>query len=285
MTATTSYCYAAESRRVLSHLKRCRNTFHAAGGMGLTLAQTAEMAHVLVLRRPSRIGTPIMWACVVPFALGTTTRHMRKRVERNNRTHLPSVTGLLWVSSFLALARAAKESGGRGGPLPRSRVFEVLLACSAGSTVAEIVHPSVTRGNGWIFGVVFTYATLLFPWCLDRALAPETVARLYDGNRMATVIYYNCVHNSLFVSLSFFVLSIRDSKIVGENFCDVVGRLLWTCPQIPLCYVAVWRLSSFEHANAWLTATSVLAGAIMLLQKRGWFVSTLKKSRPTTKAT
>ena len=264
----------SESKRVLHHLYRSRKTAHASGGVGIVLVQAAEMAYVLAFKHPSKLASLLMWVCMAPFAIGMMTSHMRRRIRHNGRTALPSMTGMLWVSCFSALACAMNEMMDN---LFYTRLYLGLLICSLVSTTLEVLHPEVTRGNGWIFGVLFTYLTLLFPVATQYLLTPEMLKDLYQKQNMAMVLYYNSIHNCLFVSLSFFMLSVRDSKIVSEDFCDVVGKFLWTFPQIPLLYAAIWRLSTVKYANMWLFATSILAGLIIFLQKRGWFVSTLKK--------
>jgi hypothetical protein len=262
----------SESKRVLSHLSRSRRTVHAVGGVGMITVQVAEMLNILIFKRQSETAAKLMWICMTPYALGLLTPHLQRRMNHIDRK-LPSLTGMLWVASFNALACSMNEV-----ETFYTNLFKVLLICSLVSTILE-VGSGVTRGNGWIFGVVFTYLTLFFPLALDFYFSEEPLSlkEIYETQNIGMVLYYNCIHNSFFVSLSFFLLSMRDSKIISEEFADKVGSLLWTVPQIPLCYAAIWRLSCLRYANIWLVTTGSLAGIIIYLQKkRGWFMSTLK---------
>ena len=160
-------------------------------------------------------------------------------------------------------------------------MFHVCLSLSLLSTINEI-RLNIPRSNGWIFGIFFTYLTLMFPLALQ--LFPETALHLYQDDNMRMVLYYNCLHNALLVSISYLVLSLRDTKVLSEEYCDKIGKFLWTIPQIPLCYIAIWRLSSrLKMANIWLGTTSVLTGIIIALQKKQVLVSTLEERRTMRK--
>lgn len=156
-------------------------------------------------------------------------------------------------------------------------LFYCFLGVSILLTVREI-GSGTPRGHGWIFGVVFTYITLLVPVFMHGKFGTVGMTQLYaEVPGIGKAIVYNCLQNAFLSSLGFFMLTMRDAKILSEEYVDKVGRMLWTFPSIPLTYAAFVRFLGWKVANVWFLLTSIVAGVLICGQKKGWWTSNLEQ--------
>jgi hypothetical protein len=121
--------------------------------------------------------------------------------------------------------------------------------------------------------------TPLFLIALQLHVGNQGMQALCETWSIGHAIHHNSIQTALLVSVSFFVISMQDSKIIDEAFADKVGRMLWTFPRVPLTHVSIlWITKSWNVANRWLLVTSVIAGTLIGGQKNGCFVSNLQKA-------